>query len=230
MPCARAHPVRAGLPGYQSALRALALEGTPSHGRGRRARSPGAPREGEGRRTEWRSAAQRELHGGCDRIGQRAEAEKFITRATVFADARLKSVQRPVPPSDLDTTSAAITEGAHRRLGIGVASCSDLRKGAEVSTKSAGAASWGREERSRAGSSSVLAQWRQPKANGRRSEERAQVAARVPDGPDLHEGAPKQRSAARFRGGRKSAQLPRRRLPVFTSWRTTYVAQIGVEG
>lgn len=76
----------------------------------------------------------------------------------------------------------------------------------------------------------MLAGWRQAKANGRRSEERPQVAARVPDGPDLHEGAPKQRSAVRFRGGRKSAQLPRRRLPVFTSWRTTYVAQIGVEG
>ena len=45
---------------------------------------------------------------------------------------------------------------------------------------------------------------------------------------DVHEGAPKQRSAARFRGGRKSAQLPRRRLPVFTSWRTSHVAQVGV--
>jgi hypothetical protein len=33
-----------------------------------------APREGEGRRTEWRSAAQRELHGGRDKMGQRAEA------------------------------------------------------------------------------------------------------------------------------------------------------------
>jgi len=75
LPCARAHPVRASLPGYQGALRALALEGTPSHGRGRRARSLVAPREGEGRRTEWRSAAKRELHGGCDKIGQRAEAE-----------------------------------------------------------------------------------------------------------------------------------------------------------
>jgi len=75
LPCARAHPVRAGLPGYQGALRALALEGTPSHGRGRRVRSLVAPPEGEGRRTEWRSAAKRELHGGCDKIGQRAEAE-----------------------------------------------------------------------------------------------------------------------------------------------------------
>jgi len=34
-----------------------------------------APREGEGRRTEWRSAAKQELHGGRDKIGQRAEAE-----------------------------------------------------------------------------------------------------------------------------------------------------------
>ena len=36
-----------------------------------------APREGEGRRTEWRSGAKRELHGGRDKIGQREEAEKF---------------------------------------------------------------------------------------------------------------------------------------------------------
>lgn len=72
------------------ALRALALEGTPSHGRGRRVRSLVAPREGEGRRTGWRSAAKRELHGGCDRIGQRAEAEKFFTRATALADAGLE--------------------------------------------------------------------------------------------------------------------------------------------
>jgi hypothetical protein len=118
----------------------------------------------------------------------------------VFADASPKSGQRPAPPSDLDTTSAAITEGAHGRSGIGVNSCSDR---AAVSTKSAGAASWGREERGRSGSRSVLVGWRQAQADGRRSEERAQVAARVPDGPDLHEGAPKQRSAARFRGGRK---------------------------
>ena len=76
----------------------------------------------------------------------------------------------------------------------------------------------------------MLAGWRQAKADGRRSEERAQVAARVPDGPDLHDGAPKQRSAARFRGGRKSAQLPVWRLPVFTSWRAPYVAQVGVGG
>lgn len=45
---------------------------------------------------------------------------------------------------------------------------------------------------------------------------------------DTHEGAPKQRSAARFRGGRKSAQLLERLLPVFTSWRTSYVALVGV--
>jgi hypothetical protein len=37
-----------------------------------------APREGEGRRTEWRSGAKRELHGGRDKIWQRAEAEDFL--------------------------------------------------------------------------------------------------------------------------------------------------------
>ncbi len=119
------------------ALRALALEGTPSHGRGRRVRSLVAPREGEGRRTGWRSAAKRELHGGCDRIGQRAEAEKFFTRATALADAGLKWVQRPAPLKDLDTTRCSIAEGAHRRSGIRVNSCSDPRKGAAVSTRSA---------------------------------------------------------------------------------------------
>ena len=37
-----------------------------------------APREGEGRRTEWRSGAKRELHGGRDKIWQRAEAENSL--------------------------------------------------------------------------------------------------------------------------------------------------------
>src|SRR5208283_2326385 len=86
-PCARAHPVRASLPGYQGALRALAREGTSSHDRGRRAMSLVAPREGEGRRTGWRSAAKRELHGGRDRIGPTSGGGLSLQGATAFAEA-----------------------------------------------------------------------------------------------------------------------------------------------
>jgi hypothetical protein len=53
------------------------------------------------------------------------------------------------------------------------------------------------------------AQWRQA---GRTAAEvtRARVSLSVPDYPrTIHEGAPKQRSAARFREGRKPAQLLR---------------------
>ena len=50
-----------------------------------------APREGEGRRTEWRSGAKRELHGGRDRMMQRVEAENYSQFATRFADAGPKT-------------------------------------------------------------------------------------------------------------------------------------------
>ena len=39
-----------------------------------------ARREGEGRRTGWRSGAKRELHGGRDTLGQRAEAEILLKK------------------------------------------------------------------------------------------------------------------------------------------------------
>ena len=46
---------------------------------------------------------------------------------------------------------------------------------------------------------------------------RARVSPTVPDYPRIiHEGAPKQRSAARFREGRKPAQLPGRIWPDFS--------------
>jgi hypothetical protein len=71
------------LPGYRGALRALDPEGTfataPPAERGERV----SPREGEGRRPGWRSAAQRALHGGRATMGQRAEARShslFVRR------------------------------------------------------------------------------------------------------------------------------------------------------
>ena len=55
--------------------RALALWGTPSHDAGRRARSPGAPREGEGRRREGGVERSERYLDGRGTMGKRAEVE-----------------------------------------------------------------------------------------------------------------------------------------------------------
>jgi len=81
--------------------------------------------------------------------------------------------------------------------------------GADAPTTAAGAESGGRDERSRAIHRSVLAKWRPAEADGWRKRGAFPMsprACRTLRG--LHEGTPKQRSAACFRGGRKTGNCP----------------------
>src|SRR5471032_1887608 len=93
--------------------RALALWGTPSHDAGRRARSRGAPREGEGRRREGGVKRSERYLDGRGTMGKRAEVEhplaasrlllpmSFRTRSRVPVDggpwARCKQKQSSPP-------------------------------------------------------------------------------------------------------------------------------------
>src|SRR5471032_884140 len=65
--------------------RALALWGTPSHDAGRRARSRGAPCEGEGQRREGGVERSERYLDGRDTMGKRAEVEHLTGRKSVAA-------------------------------------------------------------------------------------------------------------------------------------------------
>ena len=179
LPCARAHLVRAPSP-IQGVLRALAPEGIRSHGRGRRVRSRCAPREGEGRRTEWRSAAKRELHGGYDKMGEACGGGKFPYLATAFADLARKWVQRPRCGMIVFPKVARMRHNLRPARSLGDAT-------SEAGPSTAACSPSGGQRRRMVGE----------------SEERPQVSVRVPHAQRVHDGTPKQRSAACLHGGRQ---------------------------
>ena len=82
--CAQAHPVQASLPSYR-AHSALVSEGTPCHRRAAERRAWSLVARGKARR-EWRSAAQREVHGGRDKMDYREEAENSLVCAIAKSD------------------------------------------------------------------------------------------------------------------------------------------------
>ena len=177
--------------------RALALWGTPSHDAGRRARSRCAPREGEGRRREGGVERSERYLDGRATMGKRAEVEHPLQVAS-----RLSRVSEFHPCG----------RGLARRT---VAGDPISARGADAPQPAAGAESWGRDERSRAGSRSVLARWRPAEADGGRKRGaspslRARAARSA--GPRGH-AETAQRGVSSWRS--ETGPLPSGRLPCF---------------